>query len=200
MRTRSLWVGVLLALATLAGCRTLPPPPPLAASAPWQERRPQLQALQHFQLKGRVALSTGTNGFNANLRWFQDGPRSQLALEGPLGVGGMQISANGDDLDIINAHGEHITSAAAHAELSARLGFDIPLPSLRYWVLGVPDPAQPAQESLDPVQQRLAGLTQDGWHIAYGEYVATAGETLPARLTLERDAVRVRLLVEDWQL
>src|SRR5579863_86143 len=87
MRTRSLWVGVLLALATLAGCRTLPPPPPLAASAPWQERRPQLQALQHFRLKGRVALSAGTNGFNANLRWFQDGPRSQLALEGPLGVG-----------------------------------------------------------------------------------------------------------------
>ena len=110
--------AALLALATLAGCRTLPPPP-LAASAPWQERRPQLQALQHFQLKGRVALSAGTNGFNANLRWFQDGPRSQLALEGPLGVGGMQISANGDDLDIINAHGEHITSAAAHAELSA---------------------------------------------------------------------------------
>jgi outer membrane lipoprotein LolB len=199
MRTRSPWVGALLALATLAGCRTLPPPP-LGASAPWQERRPQLQALQHFQLKGRVALSAGANGFNANLRWFQDGARSQLALEGPLGVGGMQISANGDDLDIINAHGEHITSAAAHAELSARLGFDIPLPSLRYWVLGVPDPAQPAQESLDPAQQRLAGLTQDGWHIAYGEYVAAAGETLPARLTLERDAVRVRLLVEDWQL
>ncbi len=199
MRSESLWVGALLALATLAGCRTLPPPP-LAASASWQERRPQLQALQHFQLKGRVALSAGANGFNANLRWSQDGPRSRLALEGPLGVGGMQISANGDDLDIVNARGEHITSAAAHAELSAKLGFDIPLPSLRYWVLGVPDPAQPAQESLDPVQQRLASLTQDGWHVAYGAYVATSGETLPARLTLERDAVRVRLLVEDWQL
>ena len=57
---------------------------------------------------------------------------------------------------------------------------DLPLPSLRYWVLGVPDPAGPAQESLDPVQQHLAGLTQDGWRIAYGEYVAAAGETLPA--------------------
>jgi outer membrane lipoprotein LolB len=199
MRTRSLRVGALLALATLAACRTLPPAP-LAPSAPWQERRPQLQALQHFQLKGRVALSAGDNGFNANLRWFQDGARSELALEGPLGVGGMQISAHGDDLDIINARGEHITSAAAHAELGARLGFEIPLPSLRYWVLGVPDPARPAQESLDPAQQRLAELTQDGWHIVYGAYVVAAGETLPARLTLQRDAVRVRLLVEEWQL
>ena len=43
-------------------------------------------------------------------------------------------------------------------------------------------------------------LTQDGWQVTYGAYVAAGAETLPARLTLERDAVRVRLLVEDWQL
>jgi outer membrane lipoprotein LolB len=66
-------------------------------------------------------------------------------------------------------------------------------------VLGVPDPATPAQESLD-AEQRLASLTQDGWQVTYGAYVAAGAETLPARLTLERDTVRLRLLVEDWQL
>lgn len=196
---RSLGVGVTLTLALLSGCRTLPPAP-LGAAAPWDERRPQLQALNHFDLKGRVALSAGGNGVNANLRWSQQGTRSQLALEGPLGVGGMHITANGDELEIVNAHGDHISSEAAHAELVTRLGFDIPLPSLRYWILGVPDPAQPAQESLDPDQPRLAALTQDGWHVTYPEYTAVRGQPLPARLTLERDTVRVRLLVEDWQL
>ena len=34
----------------------------------------------------------------------------------------------------------------------------------------------------------------------YGAYADVHGETLPARLTLERDAVRVRLVVDDWQL
>lgn len=198
-RSRSLGVSVALTLALLAGCRTLPPAPP-SASAPWQERRPQLQALDHFDLKGRVALSAAGNGVNANLRWSQKGPRSQLALEGPLGVGGMHISANGDELDIVNARGEHMRSDAAHAELKSRLGFDIPLPSLRYWILGVPDPAQPAQETLDSAGQRLAALTQDGWRVTYADYASAHGQTLPARLTLERDTVRVRLLVEDWQL
>jgi outer membrane lipoprotein LolB len=90
-------------------------------------------------------------------------------------------------------------STAAHAELASRLGFDPPLSALRYWVLGVPDPAQPASESLDAAQQRLSALTQEGWHVEYQSYGSAGGETLPARMTLRRDQVRVRLLVDDWQ-
>jgi outer membrane lipoprotein LolB len=196
MRTERLRLGAAL-LAVLAGCRTLPPAPPAGES--WELRRPQLQSLEHFALRGRVAVAAGGEGFNANLRWTQEGNRSQVTLEGPLGVGGAQLTASGDDLTVVTSRGEHIESAAAHAELAARLGFDPPLSSLRYWVLGVPNPGQPASESLDPAQQRLAALTQGGWHVEYQSYTSASGETLPARMTLQRDAVRVRLLVDDWQ-
>ena len=198
MRSRVLRVGAAAMLCVLAGCRTAPVP--FAALAPWEVRRPQLQAREHFDLSGRVAVATGHDGFNANLHWQQQGARSQLMLEGPLGTGAVRISASGNDLDIVTARGEHMDRAAAHAELATRLGFDPPLPSLRYWILGVPDPAQPATEELDERQQRLQGLTQAGWHIDYSLYVAVGSESLPARLTLRRDAVRVRLLVDDWQL
>jgi outer membrane lipoprotein LolB len=196
MRTERLRLGAAL-LAVLAGCRTLPPAPPAGTS--WELRRPQLQSLEHFALRGRVAVAAGGEGFNANLRWTQEGNRSQVTLEGPLGVGGAQLTASGDDLTVVTSRGERIESAAAHAEVAARLGFDPPLSSLRYWVLGVPNPAQPASESLDPAQQRLAALTQEGWHVEYQSYTSASGEILPARMTLQRDAVRVRLLVDDWQ-
>ncbi len=196
MRSRALRLGAAM-LAVLAGCRTLPPAPPPGAS--WEIRRPQLQSLEHFALRGRVAVAADGEGFNASLRWTQDGDRSQVTLEGPIGVGGAQLTASGDDLTVVTSRGERIESTAAHAELAARLGFDPPLTSLRYWVLGVPDPAQPASESLDPAQQRLSALTQGGWHVEYLSYGSTGGEALPARMTLQRDAVRVRLLVDDWQ-
>jgi outer membrane lipoprotein LolB len=162
-------------------------------------RRPQLQSLEHFALRGRVAVAAADEGFNANLRWTQDGDRSQVTLEGPLGVGGAQLTAAGDELTVITARGERVENAAAHAELAAHLGFDPPLSSLRYWVLGVPDPREPANESLDQAQQRLSGLTQSGWHVEYQSYGLAGGEALPARMTMQRDAVRVRLLVDDWQ-
>jgi outer membrane lipoprotein LolB len=185
------------ALAVLAGCRTLPPAPPPGAS--WETRRPQLQSLEHFQLRGRVAVAAGGEGFNASLHWTQDGTRSEVTLEGPLGVGGAQLTATGDELTVVTSRGERVESAAAHAELAARLGFDPPLSSLRFWVLGVPDPTQPATESLDPAQQRLSGLIQGGWHVEYQSYGSAGGQTLPARMTLQREEVRVRLLVDDWQ-
>ena len=198
MRMSAAGLGALLALMLLAGCRTLTHP--LPPGAPYAERRAQLQALPHFSLKGRVALSANGNGFNANLRWAQDRTRSQLALEGPLGVGGLQITADGESLQMVTSHGDRIADQAAHAELIARLGFDVPIASLRYWVLGVPDPASAADESVDAVQQRLTGLSQDGWQVTYAAYTNAAGEVLPSRLTLERESVRVRLFVEDWQL
>ena len=187
-----------LVLLALTGCRTLTPA--ATVSAPWDVRRPALQALPHFAVKGRVAVATGATGFNANLRWTQDADSAHLTLEGPLGVGGVQVNSSGDALEVINSHGEHIGNDLARAELHSRLGFDVPLASLRYWILGVPRPGSPAEESLNGEQQRLDGLTQDGWHVTYGAYVDAHGQTLPARLTLEREAVRVRLVVDDWQL
>ena len=167
---------------------------------PWEVRRPQLQAQAHFELKGRVAVAAGGEGFNANLHWTQEGTGSQLTLECPLGVGGAQVTASGDELSLVTARGERVDNAEAHAALESRLGFDPPLSALRYWVLGVPDPAQPATEALDQTQQRLAGLTQEGWRVDYQSYIAAGGGALPARLTLQRDNVRVRLLVDNWQL
>ena len=196
MRNSLAWPVAAVALA-LAACRTAPLPAPSAP--PWPTRRPELQAREHFELKGRVAVAAGTQGFNARLRWQQDGVRAQVALEGPLGAGAVHIDAQGSDLDIVMASGAHLTSDAARAELSARLGFDPPLASLRYWILGVPDPAHPADETLDPARQRLTRLEQDGWRIDYGGYVVVGSEWLPARLTLERADVRVKLLVDDWQ-
>ena len=196
MRNSLAW-GAAAAMLALAGCRAVPLPAPTAP--PWDTRRPQLQAREHFELKGRVAVAAGAQGFNARLRWAQDGERAQVALEGPLGAGAVHIDAAGSDLDIVTASGARLTSDAARAELSARLGFEPPLASLRYWILGVPDPATPADETLDAAHQHLTRLEQDGWRIDYDSYVAVGSEWLPARLTLERSDVRVKLLVDDWQ-
>jgi outer membrane lipoprotein LolB len=192
MLRKLLWV---LAAVALASCRTVPVPQ--SAPQSWEARRPQLQARDRFELKGRVAVATGAEGFNASLRWTQEGKQTRMSLEGPLGAGGVQVTSDGASLSIVTSRGERLDSDAARAGLAARLGFDPPLSSLRYWVLGVPAPDRAAQETLDP-QQRLATLQQDGWMIEYGSYMSVSGQWLPARLTLQRDGVRVRVIVDGW--
>ncbi|MEJ1966040.1 MAG: lipoprotein insertase outer membrane protein LolB [Gammaproteobacteria bacterium] len=190
--------AVLFAVA-MAGCTTLRPAAPAAPaeSAPWEIRRAALQARENFDLTGKIGVATGQDGFNAKLRWKQHGKESQLALDGPFGVGGVRITSDGNSLNVVNPHGEQLDSDAAKREIESKLGFQPPLGSLRYWVLGVPDPARPADETLDDAQ-RLATLKQDGWQIVYATYASVRGQSLPSRVTLTREGVRVRLVVDDW--
>ncbi len=191
-----LLAGVALAL-TLAGCQTVPVVP--APTIAWNVRRPALQHLERFGLHGRVAVAVGKQGFDAGIRWAQSGAVTRLALTGPLGAGGVEVTADGTDLSVVTSRGKRLGDAAARAELRDELGFEPPLTSIRYWVLGVPDPSAPASVRLDS-QQRVTQLTQDGWQIDYASYMPVGAEWLPRLLTLRRAGVRVRMIVEAWQL
>lgn len=194
--------GLALAIAlvfALAGCQTVPVSP--APSVAWSVRRPELQDLGRFGLNGRVAIAVGNQGFNAGLRWMQSAAVTRLTLTGPLGAGGVEVTADAGDLSVVTSNGKRLGNAAARRQLEDKLGFEPPLASLRYWVLGVPDPdpSKPAAVQLDS-QQRLTQLTQDGWQIDYTAYMPVGAEWLPRLLTLRRQDVRVRMVVDEWQL
>jgi outer membrane lipoprotein LolB len=187
-------LGLIL---TLAGCQTLPEP--TAPSVAWGVRRPALQTLNRFGFNGRVAVAVGKQGFNAGIRWTQSEALTHLALTGPLGAGGVEVTADGASLSVVTSNGKHLGDAQARSQLADKLGFEPPLTSLRYWVLGVPDPGAAASVQLDS-QQRLTELTQDGWRIDYSAYMPVGAEWLPRLLTLQREDVRVRMVVDGWQL
>jgi outer membrane lipoprotein LolB len=193
---RLLWAGLALVLM-LGGCQTVPVPG--APAVAWSVRRPALQSLGRFGFNGRVAVAVGKQGFNAGLRWTQSADLTHLALTGPLGAGGVDVTAKGASLSVITSNGKHLDETEARSELEDKLGFEPPLTSLRYWVLGVPDPGSPASVQLDG-QQRLAALAQDGWRIDYTGYMPVGAEWLPRLLTLQREGVRVRMVVDGWQL
>jgi outer membrane lipoprotein LolB len=185
----------LALLLILTACKTLPPAPP--ESAPWEVRKAALQARDKFDLAGRIGVAVKQDGFTAKLRWQQRGKQSQLALDGPLGVGGVRITSDGGSLKVINSRGQQLDSDAAKQEIEAKLGFEPPIASLRYWVLGVPDPSMPADETLDD-SKRLSTLKQDGWQVEYTAYTNVRGQALPSKATLTREGVRVRLSVDNW--
>jgi outer membrane lipoprotein LolB len=195
------WSGgaaAALALLLLCACATLPratAPPPV----PWAQRLAALRAISHFELSGRLAAATASEGFSAGLRWQQQDDRASIDLSAPLGLGAAHIEQTGANLQLTTSSGQMLESAAASDELRARLGFDPPLTSLRFWILGASDPAMSAQEWLDP-QQRLAHLEQDGWQVDYGDYVLVREQWLPQRLSATRGSLRLRVVIDTWHL
>jgi outer membrane lipoprotein LolB len=195
--------GLVAAVAALclAACATLPPPAPITTPVDWPQRRAQLQRNGDFTLKGRLAVAAGEEGFSAGLRWQQRDAAGLIELDGPFGVGGLRLQLRGEALELTTSRGERLDGDAARDELERRLGFALPLESLRYWVRGVPDPASAADERLDAQAPRLAGLAQAGWTIDYPAYVDDpARGALPRRLSAVREGTRLRLVIEAWTL
>jgi outer membrane lipoprotein LolB len=143
-----------------------------------------------------MALAAGKDGGSGGFVWQQQGPETRLRLRGPLGAGAVEIASDGEQLSVTDASGE-VLGQDAQSALRARLGADLPLSSLRYWMLGLPDPATEARVT-ESVTAPLRVIDQRGWTIAYDAFTSTDGLDLPARLTATSGDVRLRLSVSDW--
>jgi outer membrane lipoprotein LolB len=194
-------LGAAAVAALLAGCRTMPAPAPLpgpGADAPWLEQRAALEKLERYSLSGRVAVAARGEGFSGALRYQQQPQRSELALDGPLGMGGMRVVLEGDALSITNSKGERLDDSAARVELEGSLGFQMPIEELRWWLLGIPAPGE-ANVDADAVSGEIRSFVQDGWKISIESRSPALGFGLPQRLTATREGARMKLLVDRWQ-
>lgn len=161
----------------------------------WPTRLEILQHANAWTLQGRAAAAAGSQGWQASLDWRQRAASSELHLSGPLGIGAQVIAQTPNGLSINGA----APSAQALAQLQDRLGFELPLDDLRYWLLGVPAPNE-AFDLTRNEQDRAQHLVQDGWSIDYDRYMAASGDVLPAHIVLSRGDVRVRVVVDHWDI
>jgi outer membrane lipoprotein LolB len=145
-----------------------------------------------------VAVAANGQGFSASLRYQQLAQRSDLALDGPLGIGGLRIALEGENLNIATSRGEALDGDAARAELERRLGFALPLAELRWWLLGIPAPGEAGVEQ-DAGSGEIHAFVQSGWRVVINARMTNLGFSLPQRLTAEREGARLKLLVERWQ-
>ncbi len=176
---------------SLAACMTTRAPPPPGAS--WERRVSFLQKANTWQLDGRAAVAVGTQGWQATLNWREQNDSSEVHLAGPFGVGALVLKRTAQGLSLNGAS----PSDAVLSQLQEKLGFDLPLDHLRYWVLGVPDPSA-AFELTRNAQDRALKLTQDGWSVDFDRYVSVDGDLLPAHVVVSREGVRVRIVIDHW--
>lgn len=187
----------VLAVCALAGCATQPVGVDLPPMSDWEMRQSVLAERDHWEFRGRVGIKTDDDGFNAGFRWEQQRSSFQASLRGPLGIGTVLIDGRDQSVQLTDNDGVTTLLQDAEAELYARYGWTIPLRSLRYWALGIPDPAQHADIEFDQ-SGRATLIEQSGWSVELERYRPAAGAEMPHRLTATHPTTRVRVVVDDW--
>ena len=196
IQTRAAWLPIIALAALLGGCAT-PQSAPLPEIDDWSGRQQVLVGLDEWEFSGRIAVKTETDGFNGKLRWAQDREAFEATASGPLGVGAVRIESDGRSATITDQDGIDIELVDAETEFHLRYGYTIPIRSLRFWALGIPDPAVPADTIVDENGQ-LASLKQRDWSVVYSRYAEGGGQMMPKVLTAENSDTRVRLVIDYW--
>lgn len=163
----------------------------------WESRQEILAGVDEFEFAGRIGVRTGDEGFNGQLWWRQDGVVFRARISGPLGAGTVFINGDRGEITVTGRDGVVTELHDAEAELRQMYGWTIPVTSLRFWALGIPDPASPAETEFGD-DGRLAKLHQRNWQVDITQYREGGGQLLPRRLTAVNNDVKVRLVIDTW--
>jgi outer membrane lipoprotein LolB len=201
MRPPSRLVLLFGGALSLTGCATLTgrPPEGPANEAAWQARLERLQTLDDWELSGRVGVINGKDGGSGSLDWKQQGEQLIFDFSGPLGSGAIHIQGDASALRVQSSRGDDFITNDPEQDFGEHLHMPMPVFSMRYWQLGIPDPGVPYTKTAD-AQGEPVSLEQRGWEVDYQEYAEVQGYSLPVRFTLSRGDVRIKVAVNTWNL
>ena len=189
--------GLIAGLLVLGACATMPRGIELPDLGDWDTRVQVLGQLDEWTFKGRIAVKAGDDGFNGKINWAQQGDAFNTTVGGPLGVGTVRIEGDGRGIVLTDKDGETTVLVDAELDLQMRYGWTIPVASLRYWALGIPDPARPATTDFDD-DGRLVRLQQNTWTVEFPRYQEGGGQPTPRILTATNPDTRVRMVIDHW--
>ena len=190
---------LLAGAVLLVGCAPTPIEPAAEGEPLWQAHQQVLNAIGHWQVSGRMAIQAAGEGYHGRFDWRQLGDRMDLTVSGPLSQGSARLRGDGAGVELLDSDGGRVRAGDADTLLRRATGLQVPVTGLRYWILGLPAPTTESSRVLDG-QGRLLSLEQNGWNIDYRAYLDMDGRSLPRKVFLERDDLRVRLVVERWRI
>ena len=187
-----LFSGLLFAglLLLLSGCASTPP-------TQQSVKRPAQAEQAPFIIAGRIAIKHEGQRSSATVRWTHSTEADEILLFAPLGKTIARIQRNPQGV-VLDTSDKHYAAQDVEELTLQALGWRLPLSGLQYWVMALPTPNSMVEIERD-MNGQINLLRQDGWEIRYTRYVTSAPDSLPLRLTLQRDGLEIQLLIDEWE-
>ncbi len=182
--------GLYLVILMVSGCTTEIVAPETLYS---KITRESLYNLEQWSFEGRLGLTGIKDSWQANINWQHRSSDEEIRLSGPLGQGATIIKLTGKLVTIDRGNDKIQTSLEPEAFISQQLGMFVPVRSLRYWVIGVPEPGSPYVEA-------GLGFRQAGWLIEYKQMQRVNAQNMPRRITVTNEKVKLKIMIDQWIL
>ncbi len=202
MQNRRMMRLLPLASVLLAACSVNKPQGPgqSVTSPQWQQHQQAVEKITQYQTRGAFAYLSDRQKVYARFNWQQTAPdRYRLLLTNPLGSTELQLDAQGSVVQLVDNKGKRYTSNDAEKMISQLTGMDIPLNSLRQWMIGLPGGASDFALD-DQYRLREVNYSRNGqqWKVTYQSYDERQKPALPSNLELREGDQRIKLRMDSW--
>ncbi|MBQ0720158.1 MAG: outer membrane lipoprotein LolB [Gammaproteobacteria bacterium] len=186
----------------LSACAPLQkqPDPAIQLTPPsWPAHQSAMQAIDSWQLQGKLAYRNDKTSGSAWFDWTQHGDNFTIYLSGPFGVGTVQISGNAQAITLSQPGEADISSHSSSALTQRLFGWQLPVEPMRAWVRGIP--AGSTAGSIKTFNQKglLDTLLEDGWQLNISRYQGGPRGPLPGKIKGHSDKLSFTLLLKDWR-
>jgi outer membrane lipoprotein LolB len=195
------WLFLLGGAMCLSACSSLAP---VRKTEPelqrlWAARQVDLAMLRAWDIAGRLGIQTAHEGWHIGFRWQQATDLYHIVLSNPLGQTSGELQGNPQGVTLLLGDGRSVSANDPEQLLAQQFGWRVPIKGLYFWVRGLPAPGVAEAHALDE-EGRLQWLEQSGWRISYRRYGNFFGKTLPTKIFLDNDDLKVRLVIDEWTL
>ncbi len=181
---------IVFLVVLILGCSSVPTQPVVPYGMQVKE---SLYKLECWSFEGRVALTGKKDAWQANINWAHTANDEKIKLAGPLGQGATLIQLAGNSVTIDRGDNKPLTSTQPEIFINQQLGLFVPVQSLRYWVVGVPEPN--GHYNIMPT-----GFTQAGWLIDYKQMQSVNNLAMPYKITVSNEQLKLKLIIDQWVL
>lgn len=182
---------LLVGFLALPACSTFTTTPEMAYKP--TNAQSELYNLQRWAFEGRIAITGKNDAWSANINWEHSPTEDLIKLSGPLGQGSAMIQLNSAGVTIDRGGGDVQSSADVENFINQQVGLAVPVNSLRYWVVGVPEKSQEVI-TIDK------GFEQVGWKNQYKTMQPVNDYVLPRNMTVTNETVKLKLFIDQWIL
>ena len=166
----------------------------------WDLRYQQLQSLEQWGFRGRVALTQGNEAWQAGLHWQRQVEQFDIRILGPFSQGGVSLVGDESQVVLTMSDGQTLVSNSPEDLLEEALGWNLPVSILADWVRGIPAKQMSIEKKILDDVGRLSYLEQAGWQVEFLRYVTVDGIDLPGKIFMDSPALNIRLVISDWDI
>ena len=164
----------------------------------WNNHLVQINKVESWSMIGRVSVKNLNERATFKLQWEQNNSDYELRLISAFGQGTFLINGSDKGINIQTPKNKIFSGVSANQLIREKLGWDINLSGLKYWIRGAPEPDVEYSELLLDDHGRLSEMKQSNFTIRVLRYNKKDGLFLPKKIFIKGKDIQLKLVINEW--